>query len=66
MDRDADHAEIPVRVVVVRGKRFVSGGQTVPSRLVRTNIPEQLPIVPGESDLVLQHIGDVLANLFDP
>lgn len=66
MGRDADNAEISARVAVVQGKRIVSGGKPPASRLVRTNIPERTPILPGESDLILQHIGDALANIFDP
>lgn len=66
MDRDADNAEISPHVAAVRGKRIVSGGKAPASRLVLTNIPERPPIVPGESDLILQHIGDVLAQIFDP
>lgn len=35
-------------------------------RSVTTDIPERLPVLQGESELVLQHIGDVLANIFGP
>lgn len=31
---------------------------------VQTDIPERLPLLPRESDLVLQHLGEALADMF--
>lgn len=61
MDRSADSDEISARTAVVRGVAV-----PIQPRSIRTNIPETLPVLPGESDLILQHIGDVLADIFHP
>jgi len=66
MDRQADSDEIYARSAVVRGEHSVARERALRSRQVHTNIPELLPVLPGESDLILQHIGDALANIFDP
>lgn len=63
MDRPAAHDEIFARHLVTRG---VANGHPSGSRHVRSNVPDQLPVLPGESDLILEHIGDALANIFDP
>ena len=61
MDRQADSDEIYALSAVERGV----GEHPLHSRLVHTNIPERLPVMPGESDLVLQHIGEALSGIFD-
>ncbi|MDK2766633.1 MAG: hypothetical protein KYX69_02825 [Sphingomonas sp.] len=62
MDRHSDSDDISARFAVARG---VAGEHPPHSRLVHTDIPEQLPVLPGESDLILQHIGNALASIFD-
>jgi hypothetical protein len=62
MDRTTDSDEMSARSAVAGA---VEEGRPSRSRQVRTNVPEQLPIMPGESDLILQHLGDLLANIFD-
>jgi len=34
-------------------------------QLVRTNIDESLAILPGEADLILQHLNEALASVFE-
>ncbi|WP_419809031.1 hypothetical protein [Sphingomonas sp.] len=59
MDRQADSEN-------VCGERSIAGERASPSRLVRTDIPERLSVLPDESDLVLQHLGEALADIFSP
>lgn len=59
MDHSADSDEILARGAVVRGI-----ASPVQPRSIRTDIPETLPVLPGESDLILQLIGDALADIF--
>ncbi|WP_375398141.1 hypothetical protein [uncultured Sphingomonas sp.] len=62
MDRLAASDEISARTAVVRGVME----RPLQPRSIHTNISETLPVLPGESDLILQHLGDALANIFDP
>ncbi len=63
MDRPADSDEIPACCTVARGERAEC---LSPARQVRTDVPERLPVMPGESDLVLLHLGEALATIFSP
>jgi hypothetical protein len=59
MDRQADSEKMC-------RERSIAGERASPSRLVRSDIPERLSILPGESDLVLQHLGATLADILSP
>ena len=62
MDRPANNDEMSAGSAVARSGAV---GHLSHSRQVRTDVPEQLPILPGESDLILQHLGEALAKIFD-
>lgn len=63
MERPADNHDIAARLAVVWR---VAEERPSHSRQIHTNVPEQLPILPSESDLVLQHLGSALAEIFNP
>ncbi|WP_375398458.1 hypothetical protein [uncultured Sphingomonas sp.] len=64
MDRQADSDESSVCFAAMREARIVTRERPLPTRLIHTDIPEQLPVLQNESELVLQHIGDLLASIF--
>lgn len=59
MEHSAASDEISTHAAVVR-----SVAAPIQPRLIRTDIPETLPVLPGESDLILQLIVDALADIF--
>jgi hypothetical protein len=46
--------------------RSIAAGCPWPAQQVRTDLPERLPVLSDESNLILQFLGTALSDIFAP